>query len=128
MHFAFGTLTEEYQVQLGDVMSKYEFENFKRLKGPKRILSFGGWEFSTNESTYSIFRQGVKDANRVTLAENIAKVITDNGLDGVDIDWEYPGVSKRQAPLLLRVLTRSISRPLTFQTSHPPIKTTARTI
>lgn len=56
-------------------------------------MSFGGWDFSTNPDTYNIFCQGVTDANRETMATNIANFIIDNNLDGVDIDWEYPGVS-----------------------------------
>ncbi|KAK3936951.1 hypothetical protein QBC46DRAFT_461157 [Diplogelasinospora grovesii] len=72
LHFAFGTLTADYQVQVGD-----------RIEGPARILSFGG--------TYTIFRQGVTPANRLTMATNIANFIIANNLDGVDIDWEYPG-------------------------------------
>jgi GH18 family chitinase len=60
--------------------------------GAKRILSIGGWDFSTNPSTYNIFREGVTAANRLTMATNIAKFINDNDLDGVNIDWEYPGV------------------------------------
>lgn len=28
--------------------------------------------------------------NRQQLAKNIADFVNDNGLDGVDIDWEYP--------------------------------------
>jgi GH18 family chitinase len=94
LHFAFGTLTSDYQVQVGDILSTYEFENFKRIEGPARILSFGGWSFSTDPSTYSIFREGATAANRMTMATNIANFIIANDLDGVDIDWEYPGVSK----------------------------------
>jgi GH18 family chitinase len=41
--------------------------------------------------TYQIFRNGVKPANRLTMATKIANFIKENGLDGVDIDWEYPG-------------------------------------
>ncbi len=92
MHFAFAALTPDYQVQVGNLLSSYEFSVFRGLQGPKRILSIGGWEFSTNPSTYLVFREGVKPANRVTMARNIANFVTDNGLDGVDIDWEYPGV------------------------------------
>ncbi|KAK3934190.1 hypothetical protein QBC46DRAFT_300262 [Diplogelasinospora grovesii] len=91
LHYAFGTLTADYQVQISDVLSTYEFEKFKNIVGPARILSFGGWDFSTNPSTYNIFRQGVTAANRLTLATNIANFIKANNLDGVDIDWEYPG-------------------------------------
>ncbi|EXV01258.1 chitinase (glycoside hydrolase family 18) [Metarhizium robertsii] len=90
VHFAFGMITHDYQVHTGNAETTYEFENFKRLQGAKRILSFGGWDFSTSPETYTIFREGVKDANRLTLATNIADFIKKHDLDGVDIDWEYP--------------------------------------
>ncbi|THC89244.1 hypothetical protein EYZ11_011312 [Aspergillus tanneri] len=51
---------------------------------------FGGWDFSAQPSTYNIFRQGVKAANRLTMATNIANFIKENNLDDFDIDWEYP--------------------------------------
>lgn len=93
IHFAFATITPDYKVHMPDFMTEYEFFSFKRLIGVKRILSFGGWDFSTSPSTYNIFRQGVTPANRLTLATNIANYIKMHDLDGVDIDWEYPSVS-----------------------------------
>jgi GH18 family chitinase len=54
-------------------------------------LSFGGWSFSTDYDTFPIFRQGVTVGERQTFANNVASFIVDNGLDGVDFDWEYPG-------------------------------------
>lgn len=68
-----------------------EFTDFKALTGVKRILSFGGWSFSTDYDTFPIFRQGVTAGQRQTFANNVASFIVDNGLDGVDFDWEYPG-------------------------------------
>ncbi|EEA29070.1 conserved hypothetical protein [Talaromyces marneffei ATCC 18224] len=92
LHFAFATLDPtNYAVSVGDVLSSYEFESLKRLSGPLRILTIGGWDFSTSPSTYTIFRNGVTAANRLTMAKNIANFVIDHGLDGVDIDWEYPG-------------------------------------
>ena len=64
LHFAFGVLTPTYEVSIGDALSSYQFSVFKSISGAKRILSFGGWEFSTNPSTYTIFRTGVTPANR----------------------------------------------------------------
>jgi GH18 family chitinase len=93
VHFAFATLTSNYEVVIGDSMATFEFQEFVALSGPKRVLSFGGWDFSTDPSTYTIFRKGVTAANRLTMATNIANFIIANNLDGVDIDWEYPGVS-----------------------------------
>jgi LysM repeat protein len=93
IHFAFATLTSNYEVVIGDGSANFEFQEFVSLSGPKRILSFGGWDFSTDPSTYMIFRDGVTAANRLSMATNIANFIIANNLDGVDIDWEYPGVS-----------------------------------
>jgi hypothetical protein len=91
IHFAFGTLTADYEVLTGDALSTYQSTAFKRIQGAKRILSFGGWDFSTFPATYAIFRDGVTSANRLKMATNIADFIKKHDLDGVDIDWEYPG-------------------------------------
>ncbi|KAI0182679.1 chitinase [Xylaria flabelliformis] len=91
LHYAFATLSPEYEVLIGNQLSAYEFQKFLSIKGPKRILTFGGWDFSTNPQTYQIFRNAVTAANRVTVAHKIADFINKSGLDGVDIDWEYPG-------------------------------------
>jgi GH18 family chitinase len=97
LHFAFATLdANNYSINTGNALSAYEFDNFRRLSGPLRILSFGGWGFSTAPSTYNIFREGVTAANRMAMATSIANFIHDNDLDGVDIDWEYPGVRTRE--------------------------------
>jgi GH18 family chitinase len=82
-------LSTAYVVQIPDVLSTYEFNLFKEIQGAKRILSIGGWAFSTDPSTYMIFREGVTSTNRLTMATNIANFINDNDLDGVNIDWEY---------------------------------------
>jgi len=65
---------------------------FKQLQGVKRIISFGGWAYSTEPATYNIIRQAII-TNRETFATNIAQFLNDEKIDGVDIDWEYPGVS-----------------------------------
>jgi chitinase len=88
IHFAFPQITTDFNVNISGVED--EFKKLKSMTGIKRIVSFGGWAFSTEAPTYNIFRDGVTDANRATLAGNIAKFVTDNGLDGVDFDWEYP--------------------------------------
>lgn len=101
LHFGFGSIGPDYEVYMPDALTEYEFNSFKRLKRVKRILSFGGWDFSTSPSTYTIFRQGVTAANRLKLATNIANYIKQHNLDGVDIDWEYPSVSLNTFYVLL---------------------------
>ncbi|KFH40781.1 Killer toxin subunits alpha/beta-like protein [Hapsidospora chrysogenum ATCC 11550] len=89
IHFAFATVTsDDYEVDMGPTIN--QFSQFKKMKGVKKILSFGGWAFSTEPETYQVFRNGVRSENRAKMAQNIANFIKDNGLDGVDIDWEYP--------------------------------------
>ena len=92
VHFAFGVLDANYVVSTGDALATYEFETFRRMSNVHRVLSFGGWAFSTEPATYNIFRNGVTAANRLKMATSIANFIKSNDLDGVDIDWEYPGV------------------------------------
>jgi hypothetical protein len=88
IHFAFGEVTAQFTVTVQD---REQFDKFVKVKGAKRILAFGGWTASTSPSSYWIFREGVKPGNRETLATNLAKFINDNNLDGLDLDWEYPG-------------------------------------
>jgi GH18 family chitinase len=67
---------------------KGQWSDFKALTGVKRIVSFGGWAYSTEAATYNILRQAIIN-NRDTFAANIATFLKDEGIDGVDIDWEY---------------------------------------
>ncbi|KAG8163304.1 hypothetical protein KVR01_006601 [Diaporthe batatas] len=89
VHWAFGNITSSWQVDVTG--QKEQFDGLLKLKDIKRIMSFGGWGFSTDAYTHQIFRTGVRDGNRQILAANIVKFIVDNDLEGVDFDWEYPG-------------------------------------
>ncbi|OJJ03002.1 hypothetical protein ASPVEDRAFT_93638, partial [Aspergillus versicolor CBS 583.65] len=88
-HFAFAGITEDFEVDLlglDDI-----FEEFKAIRIGKRILSFGGWSFSTDYDSFPIFREGVTPAQRQRFADNVVQFMLDHELDGVDFDWEYPG-------------------------------------
>lgn len=99
IHFAFANLTADFKVDVSG--AKDDFETFKTMTGVKRIISFGGWDFSASPGTFNILREAVKPANRETFKNNIVAFIQEHGLDGVDIDWEYPGVSLDTFPLSL---------------------------
>ena len=85
IHFAFATLTPDFQVNITGLED--QFAKFKTLN-TKRILSFGGWTFSTDPGTYWIFRSAVTAANRLTFANNVVAFLNQHGLDGLDFDWE----------------------------------------
>ena len=63
-----------------------------QLKDTKKIVSFGGWGFSTDVSTYDILRKAMNPDNRDKFVSNLVSFAKDKGIDGIDIDWEYPGV------------------------------------
>ncbi|KAK4118597.1 glycoside hydrolase family 18 protein [Parathielavia appendiculata] len=88
IHFAFGDITPDFQIDVSKVQA--QFDLMKSMTGIKRIISFGGWAFSTEAPTYNIFRTGVTAQNRAVLATNVYNFVMEHGLDGVDFDWEYP--------------------------------------
>lgn len=91
VHWAFANITTAWDVDVSGAQE--QFDGLLKLKNIQRILSFGGWGFSTDAQTHNIFRTGVRDGNRQLLALKIAAFILNHDLDGVDFDWEYPGVS-----------------------------------
>ncbi|KAL4965565.1 glycoside hydrolase superfamily [Aspergillus stella-maris] len=90
IQFAFGNINDDFSIGLmeGD---EHQFAYFKTMRSLKRVISFGGWDFSTFPDTYHIFRNGVKEENRETIAQNVVDFVNEHGLDGVDFDWECPG-------------------------------------
>ncbi|RDW81617.1 class V chitinase Chi100 [Aspergillus mulundensis] len=88
IHLAFGHVSASYTVDVSPVQVQWEL--FKQLSGFKKILSLGGWSFSTEPATYHIFRDAVRPGNQDRFVANIVSFVGEHGLDGIDIDWEYP--------------------------------------
>ncbi|KAK2771652.1 hypothetical protein FQN53_004945 [Emmonsiellopsis sp. PD_33] len=89
IHFAFIDVTPEFAIDPSSV--KEQFDMFKEMSGVKKIISFGGWDFSTLPETQNILREAVKPGNRDIFQKNIIAFLEEHNLDGVDLDWEYPG-------------------------------------
>jgi hypothetical protein len=98
--FSFGTFDASWKISVGDEYGRFEFEQFKRLPRVKKVLSIGGWDFSTFPAYYQFFRNAVLPANRQAFANSVAAFVKQHNLDGVNIDWEYPGVSDRFVSIL----------------------------
>lgn len=63
--------------------------NSLKLKNPslKILISIGGWSWSENFSDAVL-----TDSLRKGFAKSSVEIIREHQLDGVDIDWEYPGM------------------------------------
>ena len=90
IHFSFGTITDSFEINVKDVQEQFD-KMVKWETKLKKIISFGGWAFSTEPETIEVFRNGVKEENREKFAHNVAAFVKKHKLDGVDFDWEYPG-------------------------------------
>jgi chitinase len=86
IHLAFAVATTDFEVDVSAIQT--QFDSFISMSGFKKIVSIGGWSFSTDPSTYSIFRDAVTAANQDTFVANIVTFVEEYGLDGIDIDWE----------------------------------------
>jgi chitinase len=89
IHFGFVNITPDFKIDVSG--AKDQFEKFVKLRGVKRIISFGGWAFSTEPGTFQILRDAVKPGNVEKFIPNIINFFNKYNLDGVDFDWEYPG-------------------------------------
>lgn len=86
------------------------------LKGPEILLSVGGWDGSAGFSDAA-----ASTASRERFAQSCLDLILELGLNGVDIDWEYPvsggaaGVihrpqDKQNFTLLLKAIREKLDR------------------
>ncbi|GAQ05331.1 hypothetical protein ALT_2652 [Aspergillus lentulus] len=75
IHFAFADVTKDFNVDISAV--KEQFDLFKGMSGVKKIISFGGWDFSTMPGTFNILREAVKPANRDIFQKNLVAFAPD---------------------------------------------------
>lgn len=86
IHYSFGVI-DNYEVSITNMTTFYEFLN---VTGVKKVVTFGGWAFSTDSDTIHIFGQAVQQQ---TFVNSAVSFINQYNLDGIEIDWEYPGAT-----------------------------------
>lgn len=90
INFAFGKI-EGGKVVLPHAGVAAQLAHLRSLKAKnprlKVLLSVGGWEAEGFSDA------ALSAASRATFAESVAALLREHSLDGVDLDWEYPGQS-----------------------------------
>lgn len=90
VHYAFAGIDGEGRVALAD--PEVDLPNLAGLRelredhpGLRLLLSVGGWERSGGFSDAAATATG-----RRAFAQSAAQLVAEQGLDGVDLDWEFP--------------------------------------
>lgn len=87
INYAFGHVNETFDgVLLPEGNGLSQVVGLKKVKPSlKVLLSIGGWGSGR-------FSEMASDPlKRKSFARDCAKIVKESGLDGIDIDWEYPG-------------------------------------
>lgn len=91
INFAFGRIDAAGQVVLPHPGVALQLAHLRSLqaKNPqlKILLSVGGWEAEGFSDA------ALSAASRETFARSVVALLREHSLDGVDLDWEYPGQS-----------------------------------
>jgi chitinase len=90
IHMSFATLNSDFSFNISTI--EEQMTDFAALDNVKRVITIGGWDFSTDVGTYTIFRNAMSTStNRQALVSSTIAFLQEYDLDGVDWDWEYPG-------------------------------------
>ncbi|WMJ77412.1 MULTISPECIES: glycosyl hydrolase family 18 protein [unclassified Sedimentibacter] len=90
INYAFAYIGQDNKIKLGYPDKDPEnFEKLNELKGInpdlKILISVGGWNWSAKFSDVAS-----SDSSREIFAQSCVDFIVKYGIDGIDLDWEYP--------------------------------------
>lgn len=85
IHISFGLINQEGEVYWNQKGTEGVLDKIRKIHSDiKIVLSIGGWEADG-------FSQAAKtEEGRQKFVKSAVKIMQDNQLDGIDIDWEYP--------------------------------------
>lgn len=98
--FAFAIIDEHYRIvpkSSSHVDMYYEFTRLK-LSSPflRTVIAVGGWGFNNEPSTNKRFSEMVAtQENRFNFIYSVIMFCSTYGFDGIDLDWEFPGIPDR---------------------------------
>ncbi|KAF9458161.1 glycoside hydrolase superfamily [Collybia nuda] len=102
INFAFAVISKDYKISISDdddsLLKRLVFRKGE-VTGLKVLIALGGWAFSEEDPTKDLFTVMIaSSANRATFISSVESFLKKYNLDGIDIDFEYPGASERSAP------------------------------
>lgn len=87
IHYSFAHIESDYSLSVG-----LGFQDFLTLKNVKKIVAIGGANLTDDPTIQSRFSDVTSsDSKRDIFATNIVNFINQYNLDGVHLDWEFPG-------------------------------------
>ncbi len=91
INYAFVDIRDNRAWLHNEASDTVNLKNLKKLKlrnpSLKLLISIGGWSWSGNFSD-----AGLSDSSRKSFAASAVAIVKRFELDGIDIDWEYPGL------------------------------------
>ncbi len=87
VNLCFGYVTADFKIDTSGVISVIDKVLVAREAGVRVVLSIQG--YGAEGKNFS--RAAATEEGRITLAESMLRVVEKYHLDGIDIDWEYPG-------------------------------------
>ncbi|KAJ3010764.1 hypothetical protein HKX48_007207 [Thoreauomyces humboldtii] len=98
MYYSFGGINPDFTISMEDGEDK-DLRTMiadAHSQGVKAVLSLGGWSFNDPGPTQGTFsRTASSDDNRRAFCGHAIDFVNSHGLDGLDIDWEYPVADDR---------------------------------
>ncbi|KAJ9481815.1 hypothetical protein VN97_g11646 [Penicillium thymicola] len=96
LNLAFAVLSDDFKISEQDADLVTRASHLKdRSQGLRINIAIGGWDFNDG-STANIWSDLVADYdNTQTFLDSIVSYLKKYGLDGVDLDWEYPVADDR---------------------------------
>jgi len=90
INYAFAKISPDFEIEMGypdkDPENFKKFQELKKIKPDLKVLiSVGGWDWSGNFSDMAATAE-----RRAGFADSCVEFLVKYGLDGVDLDWEYP--------------------------------------
>ncbi|KAK8050311.1 chitinase A1, partial [Apiospora phragmitis] len=96
LNLAFVNFGSDYKLQTGDGSLIYRSSLLKVNKpGLHVCISVGGWTFSDPPDQTLWSDMANSYTNRQTFINSVVDFLKEYGLDGIDLDWEYPSADDR---------------------------------